>query len=608
MPVIGYFSFAAWSPQALRTPLLPDGVVTAWYAYGLGLIFFSLLLSLIYVVVTNRAADRAARLVVLLGLGALVAVPRRAAAATPEPDGVNVTALVLFLILVGATLLITWWAARRTRSATDFYAAGGRMRALPNGLAIAGDLISAGAFLGLSGLVFGVGFDGLIFAAGYSVGYPVITMLFADRMRKLGKYTFADVLSARLAKTPMRLFAAISTLIIVVFFLTAQMVGAGQLIELLFGLDYVYAEFGVGLLMVSYVIFGGMMATTWVQMIKAVLMLISGSAVALLALSSFGFSYDALIARAVAVHPKHEAMLAPVSFMANPLSALSLGLAMFFGSAGLPHMIMRFFTVPDARTARNSMMWASVFIGSFFALISVIGPASVALVAGNPLYVTATGALRGGGNMAAVHLAHAVGGNLMLGFVSAVAFATILAVVAGLALAGASAVSHDVYANILCRGQADEKREVMISKVATLCIGVLAVLMGIAFRTQNIAYLVSLSISVAASTNFPLLLLAIYWRGLTTRGAVLGGVAGLVSSVAMTVLGPAVWVRALGYAEPIIPLDPPTLVTMPLAFAICIGVSLLDRSVQARRDQADYDAQQGLVIGSLPRGLAVPAE
>ena len=242
------------------------------------------------------------------------------------------------------------------------------------------------------------------------------------------------------------------------------------------------------------------------------------------------------------------------------------------------------------------MMWASVFIGSFFALISIIGPAAVALVAADPQYLTATGGLRGGGNMAAVHLAHAVGGNLMLGFVSAVAFATILAVVAGLALAGASAVSHDVYANVICRGQADEKREVLISKGATLCIGVLAVLLGIAFRTQNIAYLVSLSISVAASTNFPLLLLAIYWRGLTTRGAVLGGVTGLVTSVVLTVLGPAVWVRVLGHAAPVVPLDPPTLITMPLAFAVCIGVSLLDHSAQARRDRLEYDAQQGLAI------------
>ncbi|MGI4793019.1 MAG: sodium:solute symporter family transporter [Janthinobacterium lividum] len=590
VPVAIFFCFAAFNPAELAVPISAGSPVTLWYAYGLGLIVFSLILGLIYVVVANRASDSAK------GFGAAVAAlllltePARAA---NTGGGPNVTAITLFMILVGITLVITWWAARRTRSVTDFYAAGGQMRALPNGLAIAGDLISAGAFLGLTGLVYGVGFDGLVYAAGYSVGYPVITMLFADRMRALGKFTFADILTSRLSPVPMRAFAATSTLCIVVFYLIAQMVGAGQLIELLFGVDYMYAECGVGLLMVCYVVFGGMMATTWVQIIKAVLMLISGGVIAVLSLRAFGWDYGALIAKAVAVHPKHESMLAPISFAAAPLSALSLGLAMFFGSAGLPHMIMRFFTVPDPRTARVSMMWASLFIGTFFALISVIGPGAVALVMGNSQYVSASGALIGGGNMAAVHLAHALGGDLLLGFVSAVAFATILAVVAGLTLAGASAVSHDLYANIICKGQADGRREVRVSKIATVVLGVIAVGLGIGFRNQNIAYLVALAISVAASSNFPLLLLAIYWRGLTTRGAVLGGSAGLVGSVALTVLGPAVWVKVLGYAAPIVALDPPTLITMPLAFIVAIGVSLLDHSSQAARDHADFDQQKG---------------
>ncbi len=601
LPVLVFFCFAAFSPASLRVAVSPGRPMTIWYLYGLGLIGFSLLLGFVYVVVTNRQADRVTRAGGLVALAAALLVPgtpARAASAA-EPAGVNVTALALFMTLVVATLLITWWAARRTRTAKDFYAAGGNMRALPNGLAIAGDLISAGAFLGLTGLVYGVGFDGLIYAAGYSVGYPVITMLFADRMRNLGKFTFADVLSSRLAKTPMRIFAAVSTLSIVIFYLIAQMVGAGQLVELLFGLDYVYAEIAVGLLMVCYVMFGGMMATTWVQIIKAVLMLVSGGSIALLSLAAFGFDYNALLAQAVALHPKHEAMLAPVSFVAAPLSALSLGLAMFFGSAGLPHMIMRFFTVPDARTARVSMMWASLFIGTFFALISVIGPSAVALVMADPQYAAPGGGLRGGGNMAAIHLAHAVGGNLMLGFVSAVAFATILAVVAGLTLAGASAVSHDLYANILRKGLPDERKEVRISKVATLVLGVLAVVLGIGFKTQNIAYLVALAVSVAAASNFPLLLLAIYWRGLTTLGAVLGGATGLVGSVVLTILGPAVWVKVLGFPAPVVALDPPTLITMPFAFAVCIGVSILDRSAQAARDRAEFDGQQGRTGGLL---------
>ncbi len=595
IPVLGFFLFAAYSPASLDVKLFAGSPVTAWFAYGLGLILYAVVLGVVYVTVANRATLAALAASALL-LGTTGA---RAAPSAPETAGVNVTAVVLFVILVLATLLITYWAARRTRSAKDFYAAGGNLTGLQNGLAIAGDSISAGAFLGLTGLVYGSGFDGLLYAAGYSVGYPVITLLFADRMRSLGKFTFADILASRLAKTPMRAFAAVSTLTIVMFYLIAQMVGAGQLVQLLFGLDYVYAEVGVGVLMVCYVMFGGMMATTWVQIIKAVLMLASGALIAVLALAAFGFDYGALLAQAVKLHPKHNAMLAPTSFALAPLSTLSLGLAMFFGSCGLPHLIMRFFTVPDARTARMSMMWGSAFIGAFFALISVVGPAAVALVMGNPAYMNADGSLRGGGNMAAVHLSHAVGGNLMLGFVSAVAFATILAVVAGLTLTGASAVSHDLYANIFCKGQVDERTEVRISKAATVVLGLLAVLLGIAFRTQNIAYLVALVVGIAASSNFPLLLLAIYWRGLTTLGAVLGGSVGLVGSIVLTVLGPAVWVKVLGNPEPLFTLDPPTLVTMPAAFIVCIGVSVLDRSRQAARDRAGFEDQSRRINNSM---------
>ncbi|MGI4940833.1 MAG: sodium:solute symporter family transporter [Janthinobacterium lividum] len=535
----------------------------------------------------------------MTGVGVLAAVATalpggaRAAGTAAETAGVNATALAMFVLLVLGTLAITWWAARRTRSVKDFYAAGGHMGVLQNGLAIAGDSISAGAFLGLTGLVYGSGYNGLLFATGYCVGSPVIVLLFADKMRNMGRFTFADILASRLAKTPIRALAAVTTLTIVVTFLVAQMVGAGQLVQLLFGLDYVYAQLAVGGLMVCYVVFGGMMATTWVQMIKAVLMLVSGAAISLLALSHFGWSYDALLSRAIELHPKHAAMLAPTGFSAAPLSTLSLCLAMFFGNAGFPHVIMRMFTVPDARSARVSMMWASVFIASFFAMVTVIGPAAVALVMGQPEYTNAAGGLLGGGNMAAVHLAHAVGGNLMLGFVSAVAFATILAVVSGLTLAGASAVSHDLYANILCRGQAADRAEVRVSRGATVVLGCIAVALGIAFRTQNIAYLITLVIGISASTNFPLLLLAIYWRGLTTIGALAGGIVGLVAAVTLTVLGPAVWVTVLGHAAPAVALDPPTIVSMPLAFATCILVSLLDRSRQAARDRAAFDSQHG---------------
>ena len=594
VPTLGFFCFAAFNPAALATPVTAGLPMSWWSVYGLGLIAWSVLLAVLYVVLANRQAA------LIAGLAGAMLAPGVARAAEPAQAGVNVTAVGMFLLLVVGTLAITWWAARRTRSATDFYAAGGRVGVLQNGLAIAGDSISAGAFLGLSGLVYGAGYNGLMFATGYCVGSPVIVLLFADKMRNMGKFTFADILAARLAKTPIRALAAATTLTIVILFLVAQMVGAGQLIQLLFGLDYIYAELAVGGLMVVYVMFGGMMATTWVQMIKAVLMLLSGAAISLLALSHFGWSYNALLAKAVELHPKHTAMLQPSGFSLSPMSTLSLGLAMFFGTAGFPHVIMRMFTVPDAKAARTSMMWASVFIAAFFAMVSVIGPAAVALVMGRPEYMNAAGGLLGGGNMAAVHLAHAVGGDAMLGFVSAVAFATILAVVSGLTLAGASAVSHDLYANIICKGRVDEKREIAVSRAATLVLGVIAVGLGIAFQTQNIAYLITLVVGVSASTNFPLLLLAIYWRGLTTAGAVTGGIVGLVSSVTMVVLGPAVWVTTLGHAAPIVALDPPTLVTMPLAFAVCIGVSLMDRSRQAATDRAAFDLHHGSAPDEMP--------
>ena len=588
VPVALFFGFAAFAPQSLAVPV-GNGPLSAWIVYGVSLIAFAVTINGVYLLMTKRRLARIAGGALSAGVLMLAAQPGHAQTVTSTgAAGANIQAIVFFLALVGATLAITWWAARRTHTTKDFYAAGGRLSANQNGLAIAGDTISAGAFLGLAGLVYGTGFNGLLYAAGYASAYPVIGILFADRMRNLGRFTFADVLANRLSPVPMRAFAATSTLTIAIFFLIAQMVGAGQLVELLFGIDYVWAEIAVGVLMVIYVMVGGMMATTWVQIIKAVLMLFTGTMIALLILSRFGFSYNALLAHAVAVHPKHAAMLSPTGFSASPLSTLSLGLAMFVGSAGLPHLIMRVFTVPDARTARSSMFRGVMFISYFFALISIIGVGAVALVMGDPAYVLPSGALRGGGNMAAIHLAHAVGGDMMLGFVAAVAFATIIAVVAGLTLSGAAAVSHDIYANILRRGKANEKTEVLISRVATLVLGLLAILLGIGFRGQNIAYIISLVVGIAAASNFPLLVMALYWKGLTTRGAVLGGVTGLGLSVALTILGPAVWVKVLGHAEPIFPLDPPTLVALPLAVVVCVVVSLLDRSRRAAIDRAGY--------------------
>ncbi|MCG6205604.1 sodium/solute symporter [Rhodopseudomonas sp. HC1] len=503
-----------------------------------------------------------------------------ALAAEPAGGGANATAISLFVAIVLVTLGITAWAAKRTRSTSDFYAAGGQISGFQNGIALAGDFISAGALLGLAGLVFASGFDGLIFAVGYSTGLPLVVFLVAERLRRLGRFTIADVLATRLDERPIRIFTAFATLVIVVFYLIAQMVGAGQLIRLLFGFDYIYAQLLVGALMICYVVFGGMMATTWVQIIKAAMLIGAGLIMTIAVLAHFGFSYDAVIARAIAVHPRHEAMMSPQVFSGGTLQTISLGLTLMLGTAGLPHVLMRFFTVPDARAARVSVFWGTLCVSGFFALIFVLGFGALAIIGGDPSYVDANGAVRGGGNMATIHLAHALGGNPLMGIVSAVSFATILAVVAGLTLAGASSVSHDLYARILRRGRSSEASEIMISRFATVGLGLLSVALGIVFQTQNVAYMISLAYAIACSSTLPLLLLTLYWGGLTTRGAISGGMVGLGAAVILTVLGPPVWVKVLGNAAPIFPIDPPTIVSMPLAFFTAWFVSVMSRRTE----------------------------
>lgn len=488
-------------------------------------------------------------------------------------------AIALFLLFVVVTLIITWRVAAQSRTRAAFYTAGGDITAFQNGLAMAGDFLSAAAFLGLTGIITSTGFDGIVFSLGFLLGWPVLLFLVAEPLRAMGSFSFCDLLCRRLAERPMRIMAACNSLVVIIFYLIAQMVGAGQLIELLFGLDYVYAIIIVGFLMMIYVTFGGMAATTWVQIIKAGLFLTGALLISLLTLSRFGFDFNALLVRAVEVHPKHEAILTVSGLAKDPISGFSLAIALTFGTAGLPHILMRFFTVKDVRTARISVLYTTAFVGSFFLLLMIIGYGAIALVLPDAAYKTATGALRGGGNMAAIHLAHAVGGAPVMGFISAVGFATILAVVSGLALAGASAVSHDLYARVFQR--TDERGEMRVSKISTIALGILAVVLGLVFRTQNVAYMVALAFAIAASANFPVIVLAIYWRGLTTAGALAGGVTGLVSAFGLTVIGPAVWVKVLGHAAPIFPYDPPAIVTMPLAFAVAVTVSMLARRSKA---------------------------
>lgn len=500
-------------------------------------------------------------------------------------QAVNVTAIAMFLAFVSATLGITYWAAKRTRSTKDFYAAGGSITGLQNGLAIAGDYMSAASFLGISGLVFASGFDGLIYSIGFLVGWPIILFLLAERLRNLGKYTFADAVSYRLRPVPIRSLAACGTLTVVLLYLIAQMVGAGKLIQLLFGLEYHFAVVAVGVLMILYVTFGGMLATTWVQIIKAILLLLGATFIALAVMYQMDFSFETLFARAVEVHASGLDIMSPGGLVSDPISAISLGLALMFGTAGLPHILMRFFTVPNAREARKSIFYATGFIGYFYILTFIIGFGAIVLLVNNPEFLdTGTGGILGGNNMAAIHLSKAVGGEAFLGFISAVAFATILAVVSGLTLSGASAISHDIYASVIKKGDVLEGEELRVSRIATIVLGIAAIFLGIVFEQQNVAYMVGLAFAIAASVNFPILFLSMYWQNLTTRGAFIGGSIGLITAVLCMIFGPTIWVDILGNAEPIFPYKHPALFSMSAAFVSIYLISIFDKSQSGQEE------------------------
>ena len=554
----------------------------------------------------HNTLRRVATLLALCGVSAAVWAAG-ADLGQAEKQATNWTAIGMFGLFVLGTLYITKWAAAKTRSAADFYTAGGGITGFQNGLAIAGDYMSAASFLGISAAVMASGFDGLIYSIGFLVGWPVITFLMAERLRNLGKFTFADVAAFRFDQAPIRIFAASGTLVVVAFYLIAQMVGAGQLIKLLFGLEYWIAVVIVGALMMVYVLFGGMTATTWVQIIKACLLLGGASFMAFMVLLHFGFSPEAMFAKAVEVKAAlatgktaeeaaaiGQSIMGPGNFVKDPISAISFGMALMFGTAGLPHILMRFFTVPSAKEARKSVMWATGWIGYFYLLTFIIGFGAITFVLTNPQFLDAKGGLMGGSNMAAVHLANAVGGNVFLGFISAVAFATILAVVAGLTLSGASAVSHDLYATVIKKGKADSKAELRVSKITTIALGVVAVLLGIAFEKQNIAFMVSLAFAIAASANFPVLFMSVLWKDCTTKGAVIGGFLGLVSSVALTIVSPSVWEATLGNPKgsALFPYASPALFSMTIGFVGIWVFSLLDRSRRAGVDRAGFLAQQ----------------
>lgn len=530
-------------------------------------------------------------LALLLHCGVLLASPALDAG---QRQPLNLHAIGMFMVFVLFTLCVTWWAARRTRSTADFYSAGGGILGWQNGLALAGDYMSASTLLGITALIYTSGMDGYIYLIAFFAGWPVLLLLMTERLRNLGRFTFADITSYRLDQGKVRTMAAIGSLTVVCFYLVAQMVGAGQLIRLLFGLDYHIALVIVGVLMMLYVTFGGMVATTWVQIIKAFLLLVGGSLVLFLALREFDFSYDTLVSQAMDTHALGERLLAPGSLLADPLTALSLSLGLVFGTAGLPHILMRFFTVSDAREARKSVLYATGFIGYFFNVIFLLGLASIVIVSQQPQFFEGGqvgGKLLGGGNMVVMHLAQAVGGNLLLGFLSAVTFATILAVVSGLALAGASAIAHDLYARVIMKGAASEAQELRVTKLATLGLGVVAIALGIVFENINVAFMVALAFGIAASANFPVLFLSMFWSGLTTRGALAGGYVGLLSAMGFVVFSKLVWVDVLHFAEPLFPYTQPALFSMPLAFAVAYGVSRLDRTARAKAERAAFADQ-----------------
>jgi cation/acetate symporter len=498
----------------------------------------------------------------------------------------DLTAIIYFAVFIALTLGITWWAARRTNTTEEFFAAGRRITGRQNGFALAGDYMSAASFLGIAGMVATSGFDGLIYSTGWLVGWPIVLFLIAEPLRNLGQYTFTDVLSFRLRAKPVRIAAACASLMVIALYLIAQMVGAGTLIKLIFGLSYEAAVLIVGTVMLAYVLLGGMIATTWVQIIKAALLLGGAACLAVLVLARFHFNPLQLFEAAAAKYG--AAVLAPGKQITSPWEAVSLGLALMFGTAGLPHILMRFYTVPDARAARQSVFWATGLIGTFYLLTFILGFGAMVLVGQEAIT-----AIDKGGNMAAPLLAEVLGGKGLFGFIAAVAFATILAVVAGLTLSGAAALSHDLWVKVVRSDTVNRKEQLLVARIASIVLGVLAMLLGLLFKGQNVAFMVGLAFALAASGNFPALVLSIFWRGLTTAGAVSAIVVGTVSAAILIALSPTIQIDTLHHDHAWFPLKNPALISMPLAFLTAVVVSVLWPEKAA---SDGYDAKQRRMI------------
>ncbi|MBS4178724.1 solute symporter family protein [Lederbergia citrea] len=495
----------------------------------------------------------------------------------------NSTVIILFLIIVGMTLLITYFAAKRTKTTNEFYTAGGGLTGWQNGLAISGDYLSAASFLGIAGAISLYGFDGFLFSIGYLVAYLVVMFIVAEPLRNLGKYTLADMINARFDAKKVRATAALNTITIVIFYMIAQLVGAGALIQLLFKIDYWIAVLIVGVMMTIYVIFGGMTATSWVQIIKAVLLMLGTVIISFLVLSRFHFNIFEMFTTMKSATPLGEAYLHPGVKYTAPLDTISLMIALLLGTAGLPHILMRFFTVRDAKTARSSVIWATWIVGIFYVMTIFLGFGAAAFVGSDAIKSS-----NAAGNMAAPLLAQVLGGDVLMSFVSAVAFATILAVVAGLVLSGASAFAHDIFGQIIKKGKATEKEQMRAAKYASLGVSVLSILLALFAQNLNVAFLVSLAFCVAASANLPVIVYTIYWKRFNTTGAMTGMLSGLLSSIILVAISPNVISPVEGAAfftgDPIFPLTNPALLSVPIGF---IG-AVIGTLVSSKQDAKKY--------------------
>ncbi|KGR74947.1 solute symporter family protein [Ureibacillus sinduriensis] len=508
----------------------------------------------------------------------------------------SITAIIMFVAIVGLTLVITWWASRRTSSASDFYTAGGGLSGWQNGLAISGDYLSAASFLGIAGSIALAGFDGFFFSLGYLVAYLVVLYIVAEPLRNLGKFTLADMISARFDAKKVRGTAALSSIVIVLFYMIAQLVGAGALIQLLLGIDYWVAVLLVGFMMTVYVLFGGMTATSWVQIIKACLLMLGTVIISFLVLAKFDFNILTMFSEMATKTEAGAAYLNPGLKYTNGIDTISMLIALVLGTAGLPHILMRFFTVKDAQTARSSVIWATWIVGIFYVLTIFLGFGAAAFV-GKEEIVAANAA----GNMAAPLLAQALGGDILFSFVCAVAFATILAVVAGLVLSGASALSHDIYGQIIKKGKVSEKEQVVAARVGSIIISVVSIILALGAQSLNVAFLVSLAFCIAASANLPVIIYTIYWKRFNTNGAVVGMLTGLISALVLVALSPNVWNPVEGAAifvgEALFPLGNPAIVSVPLGFiGGWIGTILSKETDEAKYREVDVKAQTGISV------------